>query len=189
MRTALLRALSAVALAVVAAMGAAPVAQAAVTPAPVVHSEFVTAGPYRLQVSFSEWPIAADRAMDITFQPDDGIRGHSAKLIMTAPDGAEFWHRRPEDRMLKPYVRGHDRWGLDTYVLPEQGTWRFHFTVDGPRGKGDGVLSLAVGPRPGPPLSLSWTIALLPLMVTIPLCVVLWIRGRRNRHTYQWAWE
>ncbi|MDH6113723.1 hypothetical protein P3T36_007519 [Kitasatospora sp. MAP12-15] len=186
-RAVLRRAVAAAAAVTVLALSTAPAAQA-VGPAPVVHSEYVTAGPYQVQVSFSEWPVLADKALDFTFLPDGGIAGHKAALTMYSPAGTDFLHRRNTDHMLRVYTRDHSRWGLDTYQLPAQGTWKLQFTVDGSSGSGTGTLALPVGPRPGPSLTLSWGLALLPLIATIPICFLLWLRGRRNRHANEWVW-
>ncbi|MDH6580221.1 hypothetical protein [Kitasatospora sp. MAP5-34] len=172
----------------VLAVATAPAAQA-LNPTPVVHSEFVTVGPYRLQASFSQWPVVADRAMDFTFAPSDGIINHTAKLIAMTPDNRVYEHRRPTNMMLRRYTQDHDRWGLDSYLLPQTGTWHFQISMDGPQGPGSGELALPVGPRPGPPLSIAWLVGLLPLLVTIPLCTVLGIRSRRNRKPNSWSWD
>ena len=163
-------------------------AEAAVKPAPVVHTEYVDVGPYRLQVDFSQWPLAADRALDFTFEPADGIAGYKAQLTMVPPDGGDYLHRRKKDHGLRLYTRGHDRWGLDTYSLPAQGMWRFRFTMDGPQGPGTGDLPLLVGSRPGPSLPLSWAVALAPLIAAIPLFFYLWLRGRRTKREHAWVW-
>lgn len=188
MTAVLRRALAAAAAVTVLALSTAPAAQAAVGPAPVVHSEYVTAGPYQVQVSFSEWPVLADKALDFTFLPNGGIADRKAALTMYSPTGQDFLHRRNTDHMLRVYTRDHSRWGLDTYQLPDQGTWKLQFVVDGSAGSGTGSLALPVGPRPGPSLTLSWGLALLPLIVTIPLCFYLWLRGRRNKHPNAWSW-
>lgn len=39
-------------------------------------------------VGFSEWPIRAERSLDITFDPQGGIEGKSAAIRITDPQGS-----------------------------------------------------------------------------------------------------
>jgi hypothetical protein len=41
------------------------------------HRETVQVGPYRLEVGFSQYPVRAERSLDITFTPVGGIQGLS----------------------------------------------------------------------------------------------------------------
>lgn len=38
----------------------------------IVHREVVAAGPYRIDVGFTEWPLRAERSLDILFEPEGG---------------------------------------------------------------------------------------------------------------------
>ena len=51
------------------------------------HHETIQAGPYEVLVGFSEWPIRADRSLDITFEPEGGIESKSATIRITDPGG------------------------------------------------------------------------------------------------------
>ncbi|KAA2257580.1 hypothetical protein F0L68_25120 [Solihabitans fulvus] len=179
------------ALAALAVVGvvAAPAAQA-VDPTPVVHSETAQVGPYAMRVSFTDWPVYAGKSLDFTFLPEDGIAGHTARMTMYRPNGDTLRTTRAQRtaKELQRFVRGYDRWGLDTFLLPDQGTWRFEFTVDGPKGHGVGSVSFPVGAMPGPPLAVSWAVGLLPAIAVLPIGVLLWLRGRRNRHPVEWSW-
>ncbi|CAM3890080.1 hypothetical protein KIPE111705_29925 [Kibdelosporangium persicum] len=161
---------------------AAP-AYAAPPPVEVVHSENVQVGPYDLRASFSEWPIRAERSLDFTFVPDGGITGHQGTLRLVGPATTG----RPE--RLARHPRARTEWGLDVRALPEEGTWQLEFTVDGPKGPGSGVLAVPVGPRPGPPATLSWTLGLGPMIVGGLVLVIVWIRGRGRRRADTWTWS
>lgn len=127
----------------------APISVAAAAPAlPLVHREAVDVGAYLLEVGFSEWPMRAERSLDIVFQPEGGIAGLSGTVTLTAPSGEQ------EQRELVRHPRMREAWGLDIVALDEQGPWTLRFALDGPRGSGTGALPIDLGPRPGPPAAL-----------------------------------
>jgi hypothetical protein len=158
----------------------------AVDPIPVVHSETAVIGPYKMQVSFSDWPLSAGKSLDFTFLPADGIADHSGKLLMVNPAGEAT--NTPGDDLAR-YPRQRDRWGLDTFLLEDEGTWKFQFTMDGPQGPGSGEVAIPVGPRPGPPIEVAWVLGLLPLILMVPVSVLLLIRGHRNPRPGRWSWH
>jgi hypothetical protein len=163
----------------------------AVDPTAVVHSEIARVGPYTMRVNFSDWPVYSGKSLDFTFQTEDGIAGHQARLKMYRPDGDYLRTTRANStaQSLQRYVHDNNRWGLDTFLLPDEGTWRFEFTVDGPLGHGVGSALVPVGPMPGPPIAVSWAVGLLPAIAAVPVSVLLWLRGRRNRHPVRWSWD
>jgi hypothetical protein len=171
-----------------AALLSAPSAQAyaparpeqAYAPVEIVHTEQVQAGPYRLTVGFSRWPLRAMQSLDFTFAPDGGLTGKSGTLSMTRPGmksgmrGVSALSRHPRKRSV---------WGLDIRSLPTAGQWAFTFTVDGPQGQGTGTLdNLTVLDQPGPPPALSWTLCALPVLGLIAFLIVAWRRHRPSRH-------
>ncbi|MEO3796662.1 hypothetical protein ABGB14_41245 [Nonomuraea sp. B10E15] len=141
-------------------------------PVKAVHTEQVQAGPYRVTVGFSVWPLKAMQSLDFTFMPDGGIDGKSGTLTVTGPDGVG--HEMP----LVRHPGRRDVWGLDVQSLDEQGQWSFRFAVDGPKGRGAGELTLDLLEQPGPPLGISWTISTGPLLGLVALIVVGWRRVR-----------
>ncbi|MEU6408333.1 hypothetical protein [Microbispora sp. NPDC046933] len=148
-----------------------PTAQAE-EPIKVVHTEQVQAGPYRLTVGFSRWPLKAMQSLDYTFTPDGGIRGRSGTLAVIAPDGSRY------EVELARHPRQREVWGLDVQSLDEPGEWTFRFIIDGAQGQGTGELRLTMLEQPGPPLAISWAIGSGPLIGLIALIVVGWRRVR-----------
>ena len=150
----------------------------AYAPVDIVHTEQVQAGPYKITVGFSTWPIRAMRSLDFTFAPDGGITGKSGKLTIGQPGAGKI---RRLTRLVR-HPRKRDVWGLDVVALDKPGTYTFGFLVDGPQGHGEGTLKgVQVLDQPGPPLSVSWSVASLPLIALIGLIVVAWRRVRPGR--------
>ncbi len=149
-------------------------------PVVTVHTEQVQAGPYRLTVGFSTWPLRAMQSLDFTFAPDGGLTGKSGTLSMTRP-GMKAGMRSVS--RLSRHPRKRSVWGLDIRSLPTAGKWAFTFTVNGPKGQGTGTLSdITVLDQPGPPLALSWTLCALPVLGLIAFLIVAWRRHRPSRH-------
>ena len=148
---------------------------AAYEPVGIVHTEQVQAGPYRVTVGFSEWPLRAMQSLDFTFVPEGGIAGKSGHLTIAAPgmDADEA------DAALARHPRKRDVWGLDVLAMAEPGRSTFTFDVNGPEGRGKGTLQgVPVLEQPGPPLSLSWTACALPVLGMVTFLGVGW---RRNK--------
>ncbi len=148
---------------------------AAYEPVRVVHAERVQVGPYAVTVGFSAWPLRAMQSLDFTFVPDGGIAGLSGTLELVAPGEAEG-----ESEPLARHPRKLDVWGLDIFALDTEGEWTMRFVIDGPEGRGEGVLPLPVLEQPGPPLALSWSISVLPLVGLLAFLVVTWRRHREE---------
>ncbi|PPK70897.1 hypothetical protein V5P93_002756 [Actinokineospora auranticolor] len=157
-------------------VGTAPAALA-YEPVNVVHTETVQAGPYRVVVGFSTWPVRAMQSLDFTFAPDGGLEGKSGYLTVVpaaAPDVA--W-----DEPLARHPRKRDVWGLDIRAMPVAGDYTFGFHLEGPQGPGEGTLTgLEVLAQPGPPMGLSWALSTLPLIGLVAFLAIAW-RRHRNR--------
>lgn len=149
------------------------------------HHELLQAGPYAVTVGFSEWPIQAERSLDITFEPEGGIANKTATIRITDPHGD--WY---EVGPLGRHPRQRTLWGLDLISLPESGNWTIELTVNGMEGIGTGTLSgITVGPRPGPPPTPMWLIAALPLVFLIWLGVRGWLTVRPGRLPESRVWS
>ncbi len=148
------------------------------------HHETLQAGPYVVLVGFSEWPIQAERSIDITFEPEGGIAEKSASIRITDAAG-ELYEVGPLGR----HPRQRELWGLDLIALPTQGDWTIELTVDGPLGSGTGTLAgIPVGARPGPPPLPIWLLAALPLVFLFWLGVRGWRSVRPGQSPAAHAW-
>ncbi|RZQ64384.1 hypothetical protein [Amycolatopsis suaedae] len=146
---------------------------AAYEPVNIVHTERVQAGPYGVTVGFSTWPVRAMQSLDFTFIPDGGIAGKSGTMAWTRPDRDQPSRAQP----LARHPRKLDVWGLDIRALEEQGNWDLTFRIEGPAGPGEGTLrDLLVLEQPGPPMALSWSVSVLPLLGLIGFLTVAWRR-------------
>ncbi|MBA3414195.1 MAG: hypothetical protein H0U10_03095 [Chloroflexia bacterium] len=153
--------------------------------APEPHHITVQAGPYPVEVGFSEWPPLAERSLDITFTPEGGIEGKTATLTMVGLAGTDFQDSGPLGR----HPRQRDRWGLDLIALPLAGTWTMELMVDGPEGAGAATVGpIEVGPRPGPPAIAAYLVGVLPLLAVIGLVVAGWRRVRPGQTTDGGSW-
>ena len=150
----------------------------AYAPVDIVHTERVQAGPYRVTVGFSVWPIRAMQSLDFTFIPDGGIAGKSGRLLIDGPGVKPDQRNTP----LVRHPRKPDMWGLDVKSLNAPGNYSFGFTIDGSQGHGQGTLTgITVLNQPGPPLGLSWAIGSLPFVGLLALLVVAWRRTGPGR--------
>ncbi|MGL5865235.1 MAG: hypothetical protein ACRCYX_05080 [Dermatophilaceae bacterium] len=169
-------------------VAAAPRAAAA-EPVEIVHREQVQAGPYRLDLGFSRWPMLEGRSFDLVIDPDGGIAGTSGSLTVRTPTGAalEGFEKTP----LVRHPRQRESWGLDVVAFTGDGAggrWSIEFVIDGPRGRGEGRLAaLPLGPIPGPPQSFSWAVATVPTLVLATAAVLGWRRLRPGRDSHAWS--
>ncbi|MDR7276407.1 hypothetical protein [Catenuloplanes atrovinosus] len=181
--------------AAVALLSAATPAAAAVPKPERVHSETMTLGGTTMTASFSDWPLRATRSLDFTFEPAGGIEGRRGTLRAVSPGGAvtalgmASRLAGEKEMTLVRHPRDYGVWGLDAVALPEEGMWRFEFTLHGPEGASTGTLALPVGPRPGPPILLSWTAGLLPWIIAGFWLTYRWIRSRPARRRIASAWS
>ncbi|MGL5817828.1 MAG: hypothetical protein ACRCYR_09720 [Phycicoccus sp.] len=166
-----------------------PPAALAAEPVEVVHREQVQAGPYRLDLGFSRWPMLEGRSFDLVIDPDGGIAGKSGSLTVRTPTGAAL--EEFEESSLVRHPRQRESWGLDVVAFTGDGgggRWSIEVVVDGPQGRGDGRLAvLPLGPVPGPPQSFSWAVATVPTLVLATAAVLGWRRLRPGRDSRAWS--
>ncbi|ALG10878.1 hypothetical protein [Kibdelosporangium phytohabitans] len=163
----------------------APAASAQVTPLTVVHSERVPFGDGTLTASFTDWPIRAGRSLDFTFEPSGGIEGRTGTVRAIAPSGQPralgiVGLDGEPDMKLRRHPQARHAWGLDVVALPEEGRWRFEFTVHGPSGVTTATLPITAGPAPGPPMALSWTVGMIPWAAALLVLARRWTRARKQ---------
>lgn len=147
-----------------------------------VHTETIDVGPYRIEVGFSDWPLRAERSLDIVFHAPEGIAGKWGTVTLIAPSGQE------ETMTLVRHPRQREDWGLDIIALPEEGVWTMRLAIDGPLGPGEGSLPLTLGPRPGPPVLVGWLPPLTVIAAMLTAIVIAWRRVRPGRQPETWAW-
>jgi hypothetical protein len=157
----------------------------------------VQAGPYPVIVEFSEWPLRAERSVDILVEPAGGILDKSGTISFLPPAGQSAVEVEPGAAADEPvawelvrHPRFRDVWGVDLIALPWAGEWTIELTVNGPLGTGTGV----VGPvvlleRPGPPASLAWAIGMLPIGFLVWLVSRGWWRVRPARQVEARVWS
>ncbi|MCF6472769.1 hypothetical protein FAF44_30880 [Nonomuraea sp. MG754425] len=189
------RVLTALAAALAVLAGAGPAA-AAPLPGEIVHTETVPMSDGSpITVGFTEWPVRALQSLDFTFVPAGGIDGRTGLLTTVSPGGDRkglkgiVLQRRGDAIVLPRHPRAEQVWGLDVVSLPEEGTWRFEFAVERAGATSTGALPVQAIGQPGPPLGLSWTIALLPWAPVVVLVTGGWARTRAIRRGAKPGWS
>lgn len=151
----------------------------------VPHQESIMVGPYPMVVWISDWPIAAERSVDFTFNPEGGIADKSATFRLIMPDGEVY-----RDRPLPRHPRNRSVWGIDLIALPVEGPWVLELTVTGPEGTGHATFPMELIEAPGPPPLVSWTIGVVPpLLLLIGLSVAAWRRFPPGTRRLAWTWR
>lgn len=161
-------------------------APAAVAHTPIPHQEEIMVGPYPMEVWVSDWPVAAERSVDFTFNPEGGIADKTATYRLVMPDGDSYG-----ERPMPRHPRNRSVWGIDLIALPDEGPWHFELTVNGPDGTGHGIFGpFTVIEAPGPPAAVSWTVGLVPpLLLLTGLGVAAWRRFPPETRRLAWQWQ
>ncbi len=148
------------------------------------HRETVQVGAYQLEVGFSQYPVRAERSLDITFTPVGGIVGKSGttKFKLVNSDISI-------NQDLVRFTKNRSIWGYDLISIPQKGTWNLEFTINGKQGKGVGNLKLEVLERPvGPSVALTQPLGLIPILAVLILATRAWLRVRPLRHVEANRW-
>ncbi len=170
------------------------VLQGAVSPvgaaaANVKHTETVKLGAETLRVNFSEFPLQAERSLDLTFALDSGNAGKVVLLRFIHPDGKS---PRDDFRPLPHFPRDRKLWGFDSFALPDQGTYQLELKLGGTNTGGTNTvarLPLQVLARPaGPPSNLILFLASLPLLSIFVLAARAWLRVKPLRQVDSRSW-
>lgn len=148
----------------------------------VVHRELVQAGPYPVTVGFTEWPMRAERSLDVVFLPEPGVDRVSGTLTRVSPSG------QVATLPLLRHPKMRSAYGLDIVAFREQGTWLLRFDLQGPQGPGSGVLAVDVGERPGVPVLVGWLPTLGILGVMVAAVALAWYRHRPGRRPQARSW-
>jgi hypothetical protein len=148
------------------------------------HRETVQVGPYKLEVGFSQYPIRAERSLDITFTPKSGIQGLSGTTKMTLLSGKQVI-----ENDLVHFTKNRSIWGYDLISIPQEGTWNLEIKIKGAQGTGVGNLKLEVLTRPaGPSVALTQPLGLIPILAVLVLATRAWLRVRPMRHAEANQW-
>jgi hypothetical protein len=148
-----------------------------------------------MTVSFTRWPIRARQSLDFTFEPNGGIEGKTGLVRTVSPSGDPqglkgiILERRGDAIVLPRHPEVQEVWGLDVVALPEEGNWRFEFTLEGPEGTSTGTLPIRAIEPPGPPIELSWIVGMAPWVPVGLLLVYGWIRTTPVRRSVKPSWS
>ena len=148
---------------------------------PVKHTQQLEVGNLKLTVGFTEWPLQAERSLDMTFSPEGGIAGKTVLARFVKPDGTQWGEARP----LPRFPRDRTVWGYDSAALPIEGNWRLELSV----GNQKAMLPLTVLERPvGPPGNLITALALIPILAVFVLAIRAWLRVKPLRQLEAKSW-
>ena len=149
--------------------------------APLKHTEQLEVGDLKLTVGFTEWPLQAERSLDMTFNPEGGIAGKTVMARFIKPDGTPSFDAQP----LPRFPRDRTVWGFDSQAFPAQGKWRLELSIDNQKA----TLLLNVLERPaGPPGNLITALALIPILAVFVLAIRAWLRVRPLRQLESRRW-
>jgi hypothetical protein len=158
----------------------------------VAHEEQLNVGPYNVTIGFSQWPVQAERSLDLYFSVEGGIedkRG-TLTLVTATPQTFNRQRRSHEPWSLARHPSQRDAWGLDVFAFPVEGQWEFQFVVDGPQGQGKGSLAVVLlEPPVFLPHSVAVFIAFLPLVALATIIVIIWRRSKPLQQTDTWSWS
>ena len=150
------------------------------------HRETIQVGSYQLEVGFSQYPLQAERSLDMTFMPVGGIEGKSGTATLTLKDSKDSIQIKQD---LVRFTKNRSIWGYDLISIPKKGTWNLEFTINGKQGKGVGNLKLEVLERPaGPSVALTQPLGLIPILAVLMLATRAWLRVRPLRHAEANRW-
>ena len=153
-----------------------------------VHRTEVQVGPYPVVVEFSEWPMRAERSVDIFIEPAGGIADKSGTFRLIAPGIQPGGDAGPAFPLVR-HPRQRDAWGLDLIALRWAGDRTLELTIDGPAGHGTGTSGpITLLERSGPPASASWLVGMLPLLFLVWLLVRSWHRVQPARAAEARSW-
>jgi hypothetical protein len=142
------------------------------------HTQRLQVGPHDVLFEFSQWPVQAERSLDIIFAPSTGIQGLKGSVVVTNPEG----EIERQYRLLPRFPRDRTKWGLDSRAFAHEGEWKFQLTI----GQDTATLPIRVGPRPpGPPNALIVVLAIIPFGALMIMIVRAWgaVRPLRNQES------
>ncbi len=147
---------------------------------PLKHTEMLMVGSTKVIIGFNEYPLQAERSLDLTFNPEGGISNKEGTVQFIRPNGEQWFATK-----LPRYTRDRSVWGFDNQAFPTEGRWQMKIDINGIQAS----LPLEVGARPvGPSSSLIIMLALIPILAVFTLAIRAWIRVRPLRHLESRTW-
>lgn len=148
---------------------------------PIKHTERLEIGGLKLTVGFTEWPLQAERSLDMTFSLTGGIAGRTVLGRFIKPDGTPWGDAQP----LPRFPRDRTMWGFDSQALPVEGNWKLELSINNQKA----TLPLTVLERPaGPPSNLITALALIPILAVFVLATRAWLRVKPLRQLESKIW-
>ena len=148
---------------------------------PIRHTQQLEVGDLKLTVAFTEWPLRAERSLDLTFRPEGGIAGKTVLARFVKPDGTQWGDAEP----LPRFPRDRTMWGYDSAALPLEGQWKLELSANNQKT----VLPLTVLERPaGPPGNLITALAMIPILAVFVLAIRAWLRVKPLRQLESRNW-
>jgi hypothetical protein len=152
------------------------------------HTENMMVGNTNVTIGYSDYPILAERSLDLTFNPQGGITNKTASVEFFKPNGEKWANTSPgalPTDKLPRYPRNRSIWGYDAKAFPIQGTWQMKLTING----NTSTKPMQVGPRPaGPPSNLIIVLAIMPILAMFIIALRAWIKVQPLRHTESRIW-
>jgi hypothetical protein len=139
--------------------------------------QIIKVGTRNVTVRFSDYPVRAERSLNITFSPEGGIAG------LTATGKFED---RTREFPLERFPSNRKVWGFDDISFKEPGKRIFELSI---AGVGKGRLEFAVGERPaGPSSELIYALGIMPILALFVLAIRAWrkVQPAKQSETYNW---
>jgi hypothetical protein len=147
---------------------------------PLKHTETLMVGNTKVTIGFNEYPLQAERSLDLTINPEGGITNKKAAIEFIRPNGEKWF-----TTTLPRYTRDRSLWGFDNQAFPDEGTWQMKLNINGSIAS----VPLEVGARPaGPPSNLIIMLALIPILGIFSLAIRAWLKVRPLRHIESRTW-
>jgi hypothetical protein len=125
-----------------------------------LYHQTVQAGPYKLILDFTDWPLQAKKSNRIIVAPEGGIEGKTGVLTLSSSNPLS----KPKVVQLHPYPGLRGAWMFETAGLPTPDPTTLSFKITGLSGDGIGNTGpLTVMEPPSIPMWFGWLLGLFPL--------------------------
>ncbi len=141
------------------------------------YEQIIKVGTRNVTVRFSDYPVRAERSLNITFSPEGGIAGLTATGKFVDRTSEFSLDRFPSNRKV---------WGFDDISFKQPGKRTFELSI---AGIGKGRLEFTVGERPaGPSSELIYALGIMPILALFVLAIRAWrkVQPAKQTETYNW---